>query len=135
MKWLGDGVMFHFPEPGEAVLSALDLVDRTQAAVDVRARVGVNAGPVIFREGDYFGRTVNVAARIADYARPGEVLVSDVVQVRAGLEDVDFQPLGPVMLKGLKEEVSLYRAEGREPDSGGDSAVVALWGRSSWPAQ
>jgi adenylate cyclase len=37
---------------------------------------GIHAGPVIFQEGDYFGRTVNLAARIAEYARPGEVLVS-----------------------------------------------------------
>lgn len=50
VKWLGDGVMFHFAEPGEAVLGALDLVEQTQAAIDVRARVGVNAGPVILRE-------------------------------------------------------------------------------------
>jgi adenylate cyclase len=39
----------------------------------------MNSGPVVFQDGDYFGRTVNVAARITDYARPGEVLVSDSV--------------------------------------------------------
>ena len=61
MKWLGDGVMFHFDDPSAAVLTGLDLVEQTPAAVDVRARVGINAGNVIFRDGDYFGRTVNVA--------------------------------------------------------------------------
>ena len=71
VKWLGDGVMFHFDDPSAAVLTGLDLVEQTPAAVDVRARVGINAGNVIFREGDYFGRTVNVASRIAEYARPG----------------------------------------------------------------
>ena len=110
VKWLGDGVMFYFPDPGGAVASALDLVEQTARATDVRARVGVNAGRVISREGDYFGRTVNVAARIADFARPGEVLVSDEVTKRAPTEDVDFQPLGPVLLKGLKDEVTLYSA-------------------------
>ena len=117
VKWLGDGVMFYFPEPAAAVVTGLDLVERTPAAVDVRARAGVNAGPVIFRDGDYFGRTVNVAARIADYARPGEVLVSDEVKEQWRGKGVRFEPIGPVSLKGLKEEITLYTAA-RE---GGDS--------------
>jgi adenylate cyclase len=110
VKWLGDGVMFYFPEPAAAVRTALELVEQTPAAVDVRARVGVNAGRVVFRDGDYFGRTVNVAARIADYARPGEVLVSDEVKERWNGDGVRFQPVGPVTLKGLKEELTLYSA-------------------------
>ena len=110
VKWLGDGVMFHFPEPGEAVLGALDLVEQTQEAIDVRARVGVSAGRVIFREGDYFGRTVNIAARTVDYARPGEVLVSGRPYERAGVEGVDFREIGPVTLKGLTGEVTLFSA-------------------------
>jgi adenylate cyclase len=108
VKWLGDGVMFHFDDPGAAILTGLDLVERTPAVVDVRARVGINAGSVIFRDGDYFGRTVNVASRIADYARPGEVLVSDEVKERWGGDGVRFHPIGPVTLKGLKDELTLY---------------------------
>jgi adenylate cyclase len=108
VKWLGDGVMFYFPEPASAVLTGLDLVERTPAAIDVRARVGVNAGRVVFREGDYFGRTVNVASRIVDYARPGEVLVSDEVRKRWRGQGVRFDPLGPVALKGLKDELMLH---------------------------
>jgi len=110
VKWLGDGVMFYFPEPEAAVLAGLDLVEETPATVDVRARVGVNAGRVIFRDGDYFGKTVNVASRIADYARPGEVLVSDEVRARWSGEGVRFEPIGPVALKGLRDELTLYAA-------------------------
>jgi adenylate cyclase len=110
VKWLGDGVMFYFPEPEAAVLAGLDLVEQTPATVDVRARVGVNAGRVIFRDGDYFGKTVNVASRIADYARPGEVLVSDDVRARWSGEGVRFQPIGPVALKGLRDELTLHSA-------------------------
>jgi class 3 adenylate cyclase len=110
VKWLGDGVMFYFPEPEAAVSAGLDLVEQTPATVDVRARVGVNAGRVIFRDGDYFGKTVNVASRIADYARPGEVLVSDEVRARWSGEGVRFEPIGPVALKGLRDELTLYAA-------------------------
>jgi adenylate cyclase len=110
VKWLGDSVMFYFPEPEAAVLAGLDLVEETPATVDVRARVGVNAGGVIFRDGDYFGKTVNLASRIADYARPGEVLVSDEVRARWSGEGVRFEPIGPVALKGLRDELTLYAA-------------------------
>jgi adenylate cyclase len=72
--------------------------------------VGVNAGPVIFRDGDYFGRTVNVAARIADYARPGEVLVTEPVRAATGDRPLQFESLHPVPLKGVSEAVQLYRA-------------------------
>jgi adenylate cyclase len=110
VKWLGDGVMFYFDDPSAAVQAGLDLVEQTPAAVDVRARVGINAGRVISRDGDYFGRTVNVASRIADYARPGEVLLSDEVKERWSGEGVRFDAIGPVALKGIREELTLYAA-------------------------
>jgi adenylate cyclase len=110
VKWLGDGVMFHFPDATAAVLTGIDLVEQTPSAVEVRARVGVNAGRVVFRDGDYFGRTVNVASRIADYARPGEVLVSEEVKQQWHADGVAFQPIGPVALKGLRDEITLYSA-------------------------
>jgi adenylate cyclase len=109
VKWLGDGVMFHFPDPRQAVLCSLDLVDRTPSAGLPPAHVGVNAGPVIFRDGDYFGRTVNVAARIAGQAGPGEVLVSDDVVGLASGDGLRFDRVGPVELKGLAKPVVLHR--------------------------
>jgi adenylate cyclase len=110
IKWLGDGVMFHFREPGPGVLAALEMVEGALAADLPAAHVGLHAGPVIFQEGDYFGRTVNVAARIADYARRGEVLVSQEVVQAVGGAPVTFDPIGPVELKGLTEAVSLHVA-------------------------
>ncbi len=79
IKWLGDGVMFYFGDPGQGVRAALEMVDGLAAAGVPPAHVGLHAGPVLFQEGDYFGQTVNLTARIADYARPGEVLVSQEV--------------------------------------------------------
>ena len=73
------------------------------------AHVGIHAGPVIFQEGDYYGRTVNIAARIADHAGPGEVLVTrEVVEASAGLP-VTFTPTAPVELKGVSGPLSLHR--------------------------
>jgi class 3 adenylate cyclase len=111
IKWLGDGVMFHFREPGGAVLSALAMVEAAAAAELPRAHVGIHAGPILFQEADYFGRTVNLAARIADYARQGEVLVSDVV-VDAAVDTpgLRFDEIGPVELKGMSEPVRLHVA-------------------------
>jgi adenylate cyclase len=110
VKWLGDGVMFYFPDPGEGVLAALDMVDGVATKALPPARVGIDAGPVIFQEGDYYGRTVNIAARIAEYARPGEVLVSqDVVDVAAGTP-VTFTGIGAVELKGVSSALRLHSA-------------------------
>lgn len=110
VKWLGDGVMFVFPEPASGVRAALEMVKDARVAELPPAHVGLHAGPVLFQEGDYFGRTVNLAARIADYARQGEVLVSqDVVDasLQAGLT---FREIGPVELKGIPEPVRLHVA-------------------------
>jgi adenylate cyclase len=108
VKWLGDGVMFYFPKPGDGVLAALDMVEGVAAHDLPPARVGIHAGPVIFQEGDYFGRTVNIAARIAEYARPGEVLVSQEVVDATDLDGVDVDAIGPIELKGVSQPLSLH---------------------------
>jgi adenylate cyclase len=107
VKWLGDGVMFYFPNPGDGVLAALDMVDGVAAHDLPPARVGIHAGPVVFQEGDYFGRTVNIAARIAEYARPGEVLVTQEVVDAGDLDGVGLTAIGPVELKGVSQPLSL----------------------------
>ncbi len=110
VKWLGDGVMFHFPDPGQAVLCSLDLVEKTPGAGMPPAHVGVHAGPVVFRDGDYFGRTVNVASRIAGLAGPGEVLASEAAVDSCSAEGVRFDHLGPVELKGVARPIQVFRA-------------------------
>jgi class 3 adenylate cyclase len=110
VKWLGDGVMFHFRDPGDAVVAALAMVEGAAAEGMPPAHVGIHAGPVLFQEGDYFGRTVNAAARIAAYARAGEVVVSDEVVAVVGAAPVSFTEIGPVELKGLAEPLDLHIA-------------------------
>jgi adenylate cyclase len=110
VKWLGDGVMFYFRDPADAVQAAVEMVEVVGRNGLPPAHVGVHAGPVIFQEGDYFGRTVNLAARIADYARPGEVLVSQEVVDAAAGGSVSFTEIGPVELKGVSGSLRLYTA-------------------------
>jgi adenylate cyclase len=113
VKRLGDGVMLYFDRPGEALVSSLDMAERVPDAGLPQAHIGVDAGPVIVQDGDYFGSTVNVASRIAGYARAGEVLASDRAVEAAGdlPNGIQTQSLGPVDLKGLAEPVPLERIE------------------------
>jgi adenylate cyclase len=110
VKWLGDGVMFYFTDPGPGVVAALDMLEGVADAGLPPAHVGLHAGPVLFQEGDYFGQTVNVASRIAEYARPGEVLVSQAVVDASHGADATFTEIGPVELKGVAGTVQLLAA-------------------------
>jgi adenylate cyclase len=110
VKWLGDGVMFYFPDPGPGVVAALEMVEGVTDAGLPPAHVGLHAGPVLFQEGDYYGQTVNMASRIGDYARPGEVLVSQEVVDASQGAGVSFREIGPVGLKGVSGVVRLHAA-------------------------
>jgi adenylate cyclase len=110
VKWLGDGVMAWFREPAGAVLAALGMVEEVPQAGLPPAHVGVAAGPVVVQGGDYFGRTVNLAARIAAYASAGRVLVSERVVERAPPQGVSFVELGRVRLEGIAGPVRLLEA-------------------------
>ena len=135
IKWLGDGVMLFFPDPGRGVVAAIEMSTGVAEAGLPPAHVGLHAGPVIFQDGDYYGQTVNLASRIADYARPGEVLVSQEVVAASAGAGVVFREIGPVELKGVAGAIRLHaatrpleapelrsvdtRTPGREPSPGG----------------
>ncbi len=108
VKWLGDGVMFHFREPTGGVVAALEMVDAISAAGLPPAHVGLHTGPVVFQGGDYFGRTVNLAARIGERAAPGQVLVTQEIVDRVASDGIAFEPIGAVELKGVSEPLLLH---------------------------
>ena len=91
-------------------MAALEIMEGLAWAGLPPAHVGLHAGPVLFQEGDYYGRTVNLASRIADHAGPREVLVSQAVVDAAGSVSVSFTEVGLVELKGVGEAVRLFRA-------------------------
>ena len=130
VKWLGDGVMLHFPQPGLGVEAALEMVAGVVEAGLPPAHVGLHAGPVIFQEGDYYGSTVNVAARIADYARPGEVVVSqDVVDASADAP-LTFREIGPSSSRACPASCACTRRPGpaERPRPGRQGRQVARAG-------
>jgi adenylate cyclase len=110
VKWLGDGVMLHFREPAGAVASALTMVRRVPEAGLPPAHVGVAAGPVVVQGGDYFGRTVNLAARVAAHARGGQVLVTAAVAEAPAPDGVTYTDLGKLQLKGFTAPVRVLEA-------------------------
>jgi adenylate cyclase len=110
VKWLGDGVMVHFRTPAGAVWSALELVDQLPGTGLPPAHAGVAAGPVVIQGGDYFGRTVNLAARIAAQAGAGQVLASQRVAESDPPAGVRFVELGELELRGFTRPVRLLEA-------------------------
>jgi adenylate cyclase len=110
VKMLGDGVHFHFRDPHDAVMASLEIVDTVHPADLPPAHVGVNAGPMIYDEGDYFGRTVNIAARIASQAGPNQVFVGEDVLRHVTPSGFRLVEVGAFELKGIAEPLMLYEA-------------------------
>jgi adenylate cyclase len=109
VKWLGDGVLLYFPDPAQAASAAVAMVRDVPGCGLPAAHAGVAAGPVIAQDGEYYGRTVNLAARLASHARAGETLVDDEV-VRSARTQVRFSDLGSVELKGIPRRVRVHQA-------------------------
>jgi adenylate cyclase len=117
VKELGDGLMLWFDDTCHAVEAALALQDRfdERSAKDnlpLWVRIGVHYGQAAQRGTDLVGHDVNVAARVADLAAPGEVLISEAAAERVAerMEGVWCEEMGPTVMKGLPEPVGIYRA-------------------------
>ena len=115
VKELGDGLLLWFDDAREAILTTLALQrafdDESDGDVPMWVRIGMHWGCPRARGDDIVGRDVNLAARIADLAAPGEVLCSAVTSERAGeVAGVEFEQLGPVFVRGIAEPVPLLRA-------------------------
>jgi len=105
LKRLGDGLMAAFASPAAALRAALEM---QQAARGVRLRIGIHAGAARSRAGDLIGHEVNVAARIAERALGGEILVSDAVRGAADGLAARFHPVRALVIAG-REPRALFR--------------------------
>lgn len=111
VKTLGDGLMLVFPTSSSAIYAALELVPT--APEPLRMRAGVHCGELVVTANDLVGNVVNIAARVTDAARGGQVLVTSAALAAAG-------DLGPGVrvtrarrraLKGVSDRVSIARVE------------------------
>jgi adenylate cyclase len=107
VKNIGDGVMIAGPDPVALTDWAIDFQDEFEERS--RPRIGIHYGRTLYRDGDYYGRNVNLAARVVARAHAGEVLVTDTVRDAAG-PLLGFEPIGEVQLKGFSEPTRLYAA-------------------------
>jgi adenylate cyclase len=109
VKNIGDGVMVVGTDASALVQWGLGFQEGF--AKRARPRLGIHFGATIYRDGDYFGRNVNLAARIVTRSHGGEVLISDPVYSQLPRNrKQDFEPIGEVTLKGFAEPVPLYVA-------------------------
>ncbi len=113
VKTLGDEVMVVGSDAATLTGWAVELQSQTVPGQPA-PRIGVHYGRALYRDGDYYGREVNQAARVVARAAGGEVLVTrPVVEVAAGVDGVQFDRIGEVGLKGFSEPTELFIASAR----------------------
>jgi class 3 adenylate cyclase/YHS domain-containing protein len=113
VKTIGDAAMIRSERAGAAIALGLRILDSEGSRAEFPAvRVGMNSGPAVETGGDWFGATVNIAARVAALAAAGEVVLTQATFDLAGgaLEGVRFERLGSRVLKNVSEPVVLLRA-------------------------
>jgi adenylate cyclase len=113
VKTIGDEVMVVGQDIGALVDWAVGFVGLSTERPE--PRIGIHWGSALYRDGDYYGREINLASRVVARARGGEVLVSDsVVEAVRGSSHLGFEEIGQVKLKGFDEPRQLCRASLRE---------------------
>ena len=114
LKMTGDGFMASFPSASRALECAIAIQQSFAAYNDGRradailVRIGLNTGEPVAEDADLFGTAVQAAARIAARARPGQILVADVVRQLAAGKPFRFSSVGRFALKGFRERQRLF---------------------------
>jgi adenylate cyclase len=114
IKTIGDEVMVVGADAAALVDWAVGF-QRLMAGSHPAPRVGVHRGPALYRDGDYYGRSVNQASRVVARAAGGEVVATRPVVDAAG-PHVEFEPLGEVRLKGFTDATELFLARPSDDD-------------------
>lgn len=112
VKAIGDGLMLRCGDPGDAVALGIRLIDEVAQEGDFPpVRVGIHTGPALASGGDWYGRAVNVAARLCATAPGGEVVVSERTRTAAGsLSGVDWGERELHWLRNVSQPIAAYRA-------------------------
>ncbi len=113
VKTIGDEVMIRAADPTAAVQLGVKIVDQLAFHGSPPVRVGMHSGPAVKRDGDWFGSTVNLASRVADAAKPGEVLLTDETRRQLGERNgFDLEERGARYFKHVPELIPVYRVRG-----------------------
>src|SRR5437763_12868917 len=111
VKAIGDGIMLRCDRPGDAVELGLCLVDELAQEDSPPVRVGIHTGPALASDGDWYGRAVNVAARLCASAPGGEVMVSEATREAAGrLAQVEWGERELHWLRNVSQPIAAYCA-------------------------
>jgi adenylate cyclase len=111
VKTIGDEVMVVSPDPASLTAWAVDFLTRFPQRP--QPRVGIHYGDAVYRDGDYFGSQVNLVHRVVNRALAGEVLVTGAVcGAIAASENLRFEPIGEVSLKGFPAPTALFVVHG-----------------------
>lgn len=109
-KQIGDAFMLVFNDPQDSLAFGLALDEATIGVEQFPAmRMGIHAGPVLYRVGDYVGTTVNIASRVASAAMPNEILLTAPVATFAEKGGLAVEQVGVRMIRGISEPMTLYR--------------------------
>lgn len=122
VKHTGDGLMAAFPSVTGAIACAIQIqrrfADEDGVGFPLRVRIGMSAGEPVTEHSDFFGAAVQLAARLADRAEPGTVLVSSTVRDLALGKGFAFRKRGRLRPKGFAEPVQAFEVTWQEPALG-----------------
>lgn len=125
VKEIGDAAMCRSPDAAAAIDGALRITQHfgeEHGALPVR--IGMHTGPAVERDGDWYGGTVNLAARVAALASAGEVLLTEATAGAAGeLPGIELRKHGVHKLRNVSEPVPVLRAVREAPDAAADMDV------------
>ncbi|HEX2129417.1 MAG TPA: adenylate/guanylate cyclase domain-containing protein [Solirubrobacterales bacterium] len=126
LKTLGDGVALRCDRADHGIELAVNIVEELDSAPSFPpVRVGVHTGPAVERDGDWYGRTVNVAARLCSAAGGGEALVSEHAREAAGrLRGVEFSERRLHWLRNVTEPIPAHVASPRHQPLAGRLAPL-----------
>jgi class 3 adenylate cyclase/YHS domain-containing protein len=110
VKQIGDAFMLVFPDARDAVACAIAMDEQVAAEPAFPAvRTGAHTGAVLYREGDYLGANVNLAARVAAAADRHQLLITGaVIDAIGATSGIEVTPIGTRRLKGVAAEVNLF---------------------------
>ena len=111
VKLLGDGAMLVFRAAQDAVSAGSFLLTSVGWNEELPPpHIGAHSGTVIERDGDLFGGTVNIAARLSSAAGPGEFVASaEIVSALEGHPEATLNPMGDLVLKNISRRISAFR--------------------------